>query len=333
MIPSKFQALISEELPDGRFRMRIGEKSADQLPPGELLIRVRYSSLNYKDALSARGHKGITRRYPHTPGIDAAGVVVESRSDLFRPGEPVLVTGYDLGMNTSGGFGQYIRVPADWAVPLPAGLTLRESMIYGTAGLTAAAAIYRLRQNGVLPESGPVLVTGATGGVGSLAVAIWHKAGFRVVASTGKRDQEGFLKELGAAEVIPREQVQDKSGKPLLPKRWAGAIDTVGGDTLATVLKSTLHRAAVACCGNVASAELHTTVFPFILRGVTLVGIASADFPMELRRILWKKLAGEWKIPALERIAREVPLSDLIPEIERILSGNQVGRVLVRLPE
>ena len=331
MEQKRFRALIVEEPTPGEFRRFLGEKSIAELPEGEVLIRVQYSDLNYKDALSARGHKGITRQYPHTPGIDAAGEVVESRVEQFRPGDPVIVTGYDLGMNTSGGFGQYIRVPAAWIVPLPAGLTLRESMILGTAGFTAAEAVFKMKQNGVSPEKGEVLVTGATGGVGSLGVALLSHLGFRVVAATGKINQEEFLKSLGAAEVLPREEVDDHSGKPLLPKRWQGVLDTVGGNVLSTVLRSTLHEASVVCVGNVASSELHTNVFPFILRGVTLFGVASATTPMPLRRKLWELLAGEWKIPGLDSLAREVSLEELNQEIDHILKGEQVGRVLVNL--
>ncbi len=333
MLPETFQALITEEVEPGKFRRRVGEKRIDELPEGDVLIQVHFSALNYKDALSASGHKGITRRYPHTPGIDAAGVVVESHVQEFQPGDPVIVTGYDLGMNTSGGFGQYIRVPAEWVVPLPDGLTLRESMVYGTAGLTAAEAIHKMMKNGVAPEKGPVLVTGATGGVGSLGVALFTRAGFQVVAATGKTEQQEYLTSLGAQKVIPRSEVDDTTGKPLLPKRWQGVLDTVGGNVLSTVLRSTFHQATVVCVGNVASSEIHTNIFPFILRGVALFGVASATTPMPLRRQLWQKLAGEWKIDSLNSLAREVTLNELNAEIDRILRGEQVGRVVVRLQE
>jgi acrylyl-CoA reductase (NADPH) len=327
-----FKALVVSEAADKKFVREIKERSTDELPANDVLIRVHYSSLNYKDGLSATGNRRVTQTYPHTPGIDAAGVVEESKNPAFKPGAEVVCTSYDLGMNTAGGYGQYIRVPADWVVPLPPGLSLRESMIYGTAGLTAALCLHRLQQAGVKPPHGDVVVTGATGGVGSVAVALLARAGYRVVAATGKKEEEGYLKELGAAEVIPRAEVDDTSGRPLLKPRWAGAIDTVGGNILSTVLLSLKPGGAAACCGLVASPELHTNVFPFILRNVALLGVDSVTVPtMELRRAMWAKLGGEWKLPMLDRIAREVGLEQLSPEIDRILKGEQKGRVLVRL--
>jgi acrylyl-CoA reductase (NADPH) len=281
---SSFQALVVRETADGEFTRQIEERALADLPDGEVLVCVHYSSLNYKDALSASGHKDVTRSYPHTPGIDAAGVVEESVAAEFRPGDPVIVTSYDLGMNTPGGWGQYIRVPAAWVVPLPQDLTLRESMIYGTAGFTAALSVHRLEAHGLAPDAGEVLVTGATGGVGSLAVAILARAGYQVVAASGKADAGPFLRDLGAAEVVDREAVRDDSGRPLLRGRWAGAVDTVGGEYLATALKSTQYGGAVACCGLVASADLPTTVYPFILRGVSLLGVDSQACPMDTRR-------------------------------------------------
>jgi acrylyl-CoA reductase (NADPH) len=287
--------------------------------------------LNYKDALSATGHRGVTRHYPHTPGIDAAGVVVESAAEAFQPREPVIVTSYDLGMNTSGGWGQYVRVPAAWAVPLPEGLSLYEAMIYGTAGFTAGLAVLKLQAHGLRPEEGEVLVTGATGGVGSLAVGILARGGYRVIAATGKLEQEAYLRDLGAVEILPRTEVQDDSGRPLLSGRWAGAVDVVGGEHLASVLKATAYGGAVASCGLVASAELPTTVYPFILRAVSLLGVDSQNCPMEVRRQVWDNLAGPWKLPQLGRVATERRLDTLEPEIERILQGQQQGRIVVKL--
>lgn len=326
-----FRAMVVEEAEDKKYTRRIKERTVDELPEGEVLIEVRYSSLNYKDALSATGHRGVTRNYPHTPGIDAAGIVKEGTSSDFEPGDEVLVTGYDLGMNTSGGFGQFIRVPAGWVVKLPAGLSLRESMSYGTAGFTAALSVHRLRGQGVTPDQGEILVTGATGGVGSLAVAILARTGYRVVAATGKPTEEAYLKELGAAGVIGREEVDDASGKPLLKGRWAGVIDTVGGNILATAIKSTQYLGTVTCCGNVASADLPTSVFPFILRGVSLLGIDSVNCPMDLRLQIWQKLAGAWKPQALEALTKEVPLDGLDARIDEILQGKLKGRVRVDL--
>lgn len=325
-----FRAMIVREGQDGRFTREVSTRSVEELPDGDVLIAVRFSSLNYKDALSATGNKGVTRTYPHTPGIDAAGVVAQSRDARFPAGAPVLVTGYDLGMNTPGGFAEYIRVPADWVVPCPAGLTLEESMIYGTAGFTAALSVHELRTR-VHPGDGEVLVTGASGGVGSLAVGILAKAGYRVVAVTGKSDAESFLKDLGAVSVVGREECLDQSGKPLLRERWAGAIDTVGGDILATVLKSTRYGGAVTCCGLVASPKLETTVFPFILRGIRLLGIDSVNCPMPLRQEIWNKMSAEWRPGALSSIAMRCSLQQLGDYIPRILKGAVRGRILVDL--
>lgn len=322
-----FDALWVEEQADGTFRRAIVQRSVDDLPPGDLLIRVAYSSLNYKDALSASGNRGVTRRYPHTPGIDAAGVVVASTVTDFQPGDEVIVIGYDLGMNTPGGFGGYIRVPAQWAVLRPAGLTLRESMALGTAGFTAAQCVDALLQHGV--DGGEVLVTGATGGVGSIAVTLLSQLGMTVVAATGKPEESDYLHALGAHTVITRAEVEDASGKPLLRERWAGVVDTVGGQILATAIRATRYDGAVAACGNVASPALELTVYPFILRGVKLLGIDSVNVPIATRRALWARLADAWKPTRLEQLARAVALSDLNAEIDAILLGQQRGRVIV----
>lgn len=322
-----FDALWVEEGADGTFRRTIVQRNVDDLPPGDLLIRVHYSSLNYKDALSASGNRGVTRRYPHTPGIDAAGVVVESAVADFRPGDEVVVIGYDLGMNTPGGFGGYVRVPAQWAVLRPKGLTLYESMVLGTAGFTAAQCVAALLQHGV--GVGEVLVTGATGGVGSIAVALLSKLGMTVVAATGKAEEADYLYDLGAHTVIGRSEVEDASGKPLLRERWAGVVDTVGGAFLATAIRATRYGGAVAACGNVASPALELTVYPFILRGVKLLGIDSVNVPIAERGALWSRLAGEWKLAVLDRLARKVTLSGLNAEIEAILLGQQRGRVVL----
>jgi putative YhdH/YhfP family quinone oxidoreductase len=286
--------------------------------------------LNYKDALSATGNKGVTRKYPHTPGIDAAGVVVDSTTKLFAVGDQVTVTGFDLGMNTSGGFGHYISVPALWATRLPQGLSLKDSMGYGTAGLTAALCIIRLMASGLSKDSGEVLVTGATGGVGSVAVAILGKLGFNVVAATGKASEHDFLKDLGATSILSREEANDTSGRPLQKPRWAGAIDTVGGNILATALKTAKYGGMVAACGNAMSPELNINVFPFILRGVSLLGVDSVEIPMRARQMAWTKLAGEWKVD-LGKLLTEVSLEELNPKIDAILKGDIRGRVLVDL--
>ncbi|MDE3001409.1 MAG: YhdH/YhfP family quinone oxidoreductase [Gemmatimonadota bacterium] len=327
-----YKCLLVSQENDGYVR-RVVRRSVDTLPEGDVLIRVHYSSLNYKDALSATGHPGVTRRYPHTPGIDAAGVVEESSDGRFTPGDEVIVTSYDLGANTPGGYGQYIRVRAGWIVPLPSGLTLRESMVYGTAGFTAAMSLHRLERHGVDPGSGEILVTGATGGVGSLSVAILARLGYTVVAATGKPERERFLLDLGANAVVPRDEVDDESGRPLLAERWAGVVDTAGGNLLATALKSTRSRGIVTCCGLVASADLNISVYPFILRGVSLHGIDSAECPMPERKYLWDKIAGPWKIDSTDDLVTERTLETLEPEIQRILKGRQTGRVVVNLTE
>jgi acrylyl-CoA reductase (NADPH) len=331
MAGKMFKAMVVQQNPDNTFIRPITEKSLDDLPPGEVLIKVDYSSLNYKDALSATGHRGVTRKYPHTPGIDAAGVVEESESADFRPGDEVLVTGFDLGMNTSGGFGRYVRVPSAWVVKLPEHLSLRQSMAYGTAGFTAALSVFHLVEHKIGPDQGEILVTGATGGVGSIAVAILARAGYRVVAASGKQEARQFLSDLGAREVISRDEASDTSGKPLLKGRWAGAIDTVGGNILATAIKSTQYGGVVTCCGNVASPDLATTVYPFILRGVSLLGVDSAACPGDIRREIWRRLAGAWKVEQLERLSSERSLEQLDPEIDRILQGKLKGRIVVNL--
>lgn len=324
-----FKALVVEELSDGKFERSIQDWDINNLPANDVLIKVEYSSLNYKDALSATGNKGVTKHYPHIPGIDAAGVVAESDDPRFKEGDKVIVTGYDMGQNTFGGFSQFIRIPADWIVPLPENLSLRESMIFGTAGFTAAIGVHHLRHNDINPDRGKVLVTGATGGVGTLAVGILAKLGYDITAATGKMDQKLFLQQLGATSVIHRSEVQDESSRPLLSSRWAGAIDTVGGIMLDTALRQTQHNGTVTCCGNVLGHELHTNVYPFILRGVHLAGMDSGNCLMELRKQLWQNLASGWKPKDLQELAKECSLSDLNTEIDRILEGKQVGRILV----
>jgi len=326
-----FSALIVEEAAPREFVRQIRSRNIDDLPAGDLLVKVHYSSLNYKDALSATGRPGVTRSYPHTPGIDAAGVVVESAENAFAPGVNVIVTGYDLGMDTDGGYGQYIRIPSEWALPLPAGLSLRESMILGTAGFTAALSVWKLQQNGVQPGDGDILVTGATGGVGSIAVSILSRAGYRVVAATGKAAESDYLRGLGAAEVIGRDQVLAGAERPMMKERWAGVVDVVGGEMLSAAIKSTRYGGTATCCGLVGSADLAVNVFPFILRGVSLLGIDSVQCPRRVREAIWEKLAGEWKPADLEATATECTLQSLEGHIQQILSGTARGRTLVNL--
>ena len=327
-----FKALWITETSDGKFERTIVERLIDDLPPGEVVIKVQYSALNYKDALSATGNKGITRKFPHTPGIDAAGVVEISRNEQFATGDEVIVTGYDLGMNTCGGYGEYIRVPASWVVKKPAAYTLKESMILGTAGFTAASALFKMQLLGLDPANGPVVVTGSTGGVGSMAVALLHKAGYEVIAITGKENAHEYLQHLGAARIEKRSWVDDHSGKALLRPQWAGAIDTVGGNTLLTLLKACQIEGCVVSTGLVASPKLDATVYPFILNGVSLLGVGSAETPMVRRMAIWDKLSDTWNIKEkLNAIAKEVSLEELNNHyIDAILEGKVMGRIIVK---
>lgn len=327
-----FRALVVEKNSNKQFIREIRERTIDELQPGDLVVKVHYSSLNYKDALSATGHPGVTRQFPHTPGIDAAGEVLSCQNDRFAPGDQVVITGYDLGMETDGGWGQLIRIPAEWAIKLPTGLTLRESMALGTAGFTAALSVHKLEQAGIKPCDGDVLVTGATGGVGSIAVAILTQAGYRVVAATGKSSDKEFLLNLGAVEVITRQQVIEGGDRPMMKERWSAVVDVVGGETLAAAVKSTCYGGLVTCCGLVGSIELPLNVYPFILRGVSLIGIDSVNCPVTTRLQVWEKLAGEWKPQHLESLITETDLEGVEEKLQSILHGGIRGRVIVKLP-
>lgn len=324
----EFKALEVSKV-EGEFKRKIIEKEISDLPEGDLIINVKYSSLNYKDALSANGNKGVTREYPHTPGIDAAGIVVEDQSGTYSKGDEVIVTGYDLGMNTDGGLEEYIRIPAEWAVKLPENLTLRESMIYGTAGFTATLSVYKLREADI--DKGNILVTGASGGVGSFASAILAKLGYEVTAATGKTEAEAYFNNLGVKNIIDRKELDDDSGRMLLKEKWFGVIDTVGGNILSTAIKSTSYDGAVTCCGNVASVKLDLNVYPFILRGVSLIGIDSVQCKRNLREEVWRKIASDWKVAQLDEFSREVLLDDVNEQIENMLAGNSKGRIIVKL--
>lgn len=326
-----FKALQTAEVEPGKFETHQVMRTTDDLPPGDLLIKVRYSSLNYKDALSATGNRGVTRQYPHTPGIDAAGDVVSSTDMRFAVGTAVIVTGYDLGMNTAGGLAQYIRVPASWAVPLPAGLSYFEAMVIGTAGFTAALCIDKLQRMGATPGQGKVLVTGATGGVGCCAVTLLAQLGFSVSASTGKAINHDFLQRIGASEIVDRETLLVQSGKPLDKPQWANAVDTVGGNTLANVLKSVGYGGSVTCCGLAESAGLNTTVFPFILRGVNLLGVDSVELPVEVKTALWQRLASDLKPAKLLLLANTIGMEQVADFFGRFLRGQITGRVVVRI--
>lgn len=328
-----FKALWVTENKDGVFERTIIERNIDDLPAGEVVIRVHYSSLNYKDALSATGNKGITRHFPHTPGIDAAGVVEISRHEQFAVGDEVIVTGYDLGMNTSGGYGQYIRVPAAWVVRKPEPLSLKECMIIGTAGFTAGVAAWKIELMQQPPEAGPIVVTGATGGVGSMAISILSKAGYEVIAVSGKSNAWEYLQHLGATRLEDRSFVNDESNKALIKSKWAGAVDTVGGNTLATLLKACKPEGCVVSTGLVASPKLDTTVYPFILNGVNLLGVGSAETPMPARLAIWERLSHDWNIKdKFPAIAKEVTLEELNNTyFDAILEGKIMGRIVVNL--
>jgi acrylyl-CoA reductase (NADPH) len=322
---------VSEHILDGRssFQGALVQKHVSSLPAGDVLVRVAFSSLNFKDALSSSGNKGVTRQYPHTPGIDAAGVVAESDSPLFVVGDEVIVIGYDLGMNTAGGFGEFIRVPAGWLVKKPAGLTLNESMIIGTAGFTAALCIEKLLLNGLDSSQGQVLVTGASGGVGSFAVALLAQLGFDVVAMTGTASAHEFLRGLGASQVIGREDYTQPGPKPLSKELWAGAVDAVGGDILFNIVKSLKYGGSVACCGLVASPQFQASVFPFILRGVNLLGVDSVNLPLAHKRQLWNKLATNWKPDGLLKLETKVGMNGLDAALKTVIAGQSTGRLVL----
>jgi len=324
-----YRAFVVEES-IGQYISSIKNLDTENLPSGNVLVQVCYSSLNYKDALSATGNKGVTKKYPHTPGIDAAGIVKFSDSDNFNVGDEVIVTGYDLGMNTPGGFGEYIRVPENWVVKLPVGLTMKEAMIIGTAGFTAGISILRLMEQ-VKPGDGNIIVSGATGGVGSMALSMLSKAGYNTVAISGKTQEHDFLKSMGVSEIISRTDFLNMEDKPILSAQYAGAIDTVGGDILVKIIKSLKPLGLATTCGSVGGTKLDLNVFPFILRGVSLVGVSAQNYPDSLRKILWEKLANELKPGNIIDLYQEVTLNELSETINLILAGKLKGRTIVKI--
>ncbi len=328
---STFRAYVVRSSESGLMRSNLEELTEDQLPAGEVTIDVHYSSVNYKDALASQAHPGVIRKLPHVPGIDAAGAVRSSSDPRFQPGDEVIVTGYELGAHEWGGWSQRIRVPAESIVPKPQGLSLFEAMVLGTAGFTAAQSALAIQRCEIKPEAGEVLVTGASGGVGSLSVKLLSQLGYSVVASTGKLDQAGLLVAWGAKRVIDREDLATTSNKPLLSARWAAAVDTVGGTTLANVLRETSPYGCVAACGLVGGADLSLTLMPFLIRGVTLAGIASAMYPADRRAEIWRLLSGPWKIENLKELATTVPLSGVRDVVAQILQGQVLGRTVVDL--
>jgi NADPH2:quinone reductase len=305
------------------------ETSLDELSPGDVVIRAAFSSVNYKDALAGTGTGKILRRFPLVGGIDVSGIVDSSADARFKPGDEVLVTGYDMGVMHDGGYAGYVRVPGDWVVPIPVGLTLFEAMALGTAGFTAGLAVHRLEQNGLRPGQGPVLVTGATGGVGSVGVASLARLGYEVTALTGKDAEHDYLRALGAATVVSRGTLE-MGTRPLEKAMWAGAIDAVGGDMLAWLTRTTNYWGAIASTGLAGGVELRTTVMPFILRGVSILGVDSVMCPMEIRREVWRRLATDMK-PPLMKIAQTITLDDLGPAFETLLAGRARGRYVVRI--
>ena len=328
---STYKAFEVREEIEKKFVGAIVEKSALELAEGSVSIEVHYSSVNYKDALSASGSKAVTREYPHVPGIDAAGKVIATTDSNFAVGDEVVVTGYDLGMNTAGGFGQQVTVPGGWVTKLPVGLSLRDSMVLGTAGLTAGLCVNKLLLNSITPEAGKVLVTGATGGVGIIACALLVKLGFEVVASTGKLAETAKLMALGVSEVISREAFSEENPRPMLKEGYAAAVDVAGGTTLVNVIKSLSYGGSVAACGLVDSPALSATVLPFILRGVNLLGVDSVELPLDQKQQIWNLFANEWALTDIDSLAETIVLAELPAVLAKVLAGGAIGRYVLDL--
>ena len=324
----EYNALVTTE-DNKSFINSIEKKDISTLPDNDTLVKVKFSSLNYKDALSASGNKGVTRNYPHTPGIDAAGIIEDTTSTNFQVGDEVIITGYDMGMNTFGGFGEYIRVPQEWIVKKPDNLSLSESMAFGTAGLTAGLCLRKLLLHGLKPDDGEVFVSGVTGGVGIISLMLFSKLGFDVTAITGKMDQEKLLKNLGAKTVLNRNDLDSDLISPLQKPIYAGGIDAVGGKILSNLICSTSQRAAIACCGMVGGLSLDTSIFPFILIGLSLFGIDSAESLLETKEEVWNNFATSWKLENIDENIKDISLNELPSEIDKILDGKQIGRVRI----
>lgn len=325
-----FRALLAMK-EEEKVTTKVVEREKSDLPEGDVTIEVAYSSVNYKDGLATNAKAKVVRDYPIVPGIDLAGKVTSSNDDRYKEGDHVIVTSYELGVAHDGGFSEYARVPGDWVVPLPEGMSLREAMTFGTAGFTAALSVHRLEQNGLTPDDGPVLVSGATGGVGSMAVAMLAKKGYHVVGSTGKESEHDYLKSIGAKEVISREEVTPEKVRPLQKQTWAAAVDPVGGKPLASVLASIQYGGSVAVSGLTAGVEVPTTVMPFILRGVDLLGIDSVYCPMEMRKQVWDRLATDLKPDQMNEIENEISLEQLPQTLEDILQNKVKGRTIVKM--
>ncbi len=325
------KAFVVNKVSDDIFKASIEELDIPSCEEEEVIIKVSYSSVNYKDALSFTGNKGVTRKFPHITGIDLAGNVYKSKSKLFKEGQRVLVTGYDLGMNTNGGHSQYVKVPSSWIVKSPENLSDKELMSYGTAGLTAALSVNELVQNNINPKDGAILVSGSSGGVGTVSIAILNKLGYEVIAISSKKDKIPYLKSIGAKEVIGIDEFLEDSKKPLLSSKYAGIIDTVGGDILSVALKSLNYDGVATCCGLVSSTSLETSIFPFILRGIRLIGIDSVECKIEKKQEIWEKIANEWKIENLDKLVNEIRLEDLEKTYKLLLEGKAVGRYVVNI--
>ena len=327
-----FKAFVVREKKNNVFSSGIETKKFEELPNHDVTIKVKYSSLNYKDALSSLGNKGVTKLYPHTPGIDASGIVISSRNKKFHEGDQVVVTGYDLGMNTPGGFSECIRVPSDWVVKLPETISLKYAMAIGTAGLTAALCIDLLLKNSKI-EKRHAVVTGSTGGVGSIAIQLLSKLGAEITAVTGKNESEDFLSSLGASTIMSRKELFDQFRQPLSKGLYDLAIDVVGGEILSGLLTCLRRDGVIACCGNVGGVNFNTNVFPFILRGNKLLGADSAERDLKQKEFLWKKLSTDWLIDDMDKFSRTIGLSELEEEIRTIYEGKQTGRVIVSIDQ
>ncbi|MEK5185448.1 NADPH:quinone oxidoreductase family protein [Solibacillus sp. FSL W7-1324] len=325
-----FKALVVNN--EEQFTVDVKELSLNDLPEGDVLLKVEYSSINYKDSLAAIPDGNIVKSYPFVPGIDLAGTVISSENPQFKEGDKVIATSYEIGVTHFGGYSEYARIPSEWLVPLPEGLSLKEAMVIGTAGFTAALSVQRLEENNVTPDKGKVLVTGATGGVGSFAVSILSKLGYEVEASTGKESEHEFLKSLGATSIVPREEVYDGKVRALGKQKWAAAVDPVGGEPLASLLSQIQYGGSVAVSGLTAGTKLPSTVFPFILRGVNLLGIDSVYCPMDTRLKVWNRLAADFKPANLEQlIQQEISLEQLPEALPTLLKGQATGRTIVKL--
>lgn len=326
----QFKALMVREQ-DGIFSAQVEQLLISEISKNEVMIKVAYSSVNYKDALSASGNRGVSRNFPHIPGIDAAGEVVSSTCEAVKEGDHVIITGYDLGMNTWGGFGEYVCVPACWVIKLPKGLSLFEAMCLGTAGLTAGLSVYHLIQSGIGTEQGKIAVSGATGGVGSISIALLSKLGYEVVAISGKEEDRFITEILGARSVISRNEFIDANDRKFLSKdEYVGGIDTVGGSVLSGIIKSIKYNGSVTTCGNIASAEIRTSTYPFILRGIKLIGIDSVQQPLKFKSEIWNLLADQWKPACLKDIVRKISIEELPDVLSTMLKGESRGRFVVK---